>query len=166
MAQQLGQGQRIGAHGAVVARAVAHQIQRRLRLQVIGGVLHRLGIGHIQHQRLAAGVLLHKRIQQRLLACRNDHLGTLGVQLRGHGAANAAGGTHQPHTLAAPVGNGRVQRHGPAPYCLVNESSTSPSVTPNLLMVARLSITRSSTKNIQSSNCTSYSLPSTGRRKV
>ncbi len=64
---------------------------------------------------LAAGVLLHKRIQQRLLACRNDHLRTLGVQLRGHGAANAAGGTHQPHTLAAPVRDGRVQRHGAAP---------------------------------------------------
>ncbi len=59
VAQQLGQGQRVGAHGAVVARAVAHQIQRRLRLQVIGGVLHCLGIGHVQHQRLAAGVLLH-----------------------------------------------------------------------------------------------------------
>lgn len=27
-------------------------------------------------QGLATGVLLHKRIQQRLLACRNDHLGT------------------------------------------------------------------------------------------
>ena len=166
VAQQLGQGQRVGAHGGVVARAVAHQVQRPLVLQVIGCVLHCLGIGHVQHQGLATGVLLHKRIQQRLLACRNDHLGTLGVQLRGHGAANAAGGTHQPHTLAAPVGDSRVQRHGATPYCLVNESNTSPRVTPNLLMVARLSSTRSSTKNIQSSNCTSYSLPSTGRRRV
>lgn len=49
---------------------------------------------------------------------------------------------------------------------LTKLSVTSPRRMPHLVMTALFSMTRWSIRNIQSSNCTSYTLPSTGRRSV
>ena len=56
--------------------------------------------------------------------------------------------------------------HPHPPYRLTNDSVTSPSRMPNLLIRALFSITRSFIKYIQSSNCTSMTRPSTGSIKV
>ena len=113
--QQLGQVQRVGRHGAVVAGAIKNQIQRPALQQLLRSAGRGLGVGHVQRQRLAAGVLAHECVQQALLARRHAHLRPACVQQRGHGTPNAGGRAHQPYTLAAPVGDGGVQRHGLIP---------------------------------------------------
>ncbi len=52
------------------------------------------------------------------------------MQQCGHGTPNAGGRAHQPYTLAAPVGDGGSEARA---HSLLKDSSTSPSVTPNLL---------------------------------
>lgn len=79
VAQQLIQIQCIRAHGFVIARAIAHQIQRAFRQQ-LSGVYHSLAVCHIQHHGLAAGVLLGKALQRLLLAGRHNHTSATGIQ--------------------------------------------------------------------------------------
>ena len=67
----------------------------------------------------------------------------------GQRPADARRGADDPDTLLVPVDDGPV--HGAR---RVNDSVTSPSVKPNLLITERLSMTRSSTRNIQSSKST------------
>ena len=163
VAQQIGQVDGGGPHGVVVARAVTDQIQRASGHRCLGGGLDGGAVAHVQRQGDAARVLVREGLQGVHLACRDDHGGAQRVQLLGQRTADAGGGAHQPHTLAAPFAHGRVQAHG---VCFWKDSVTSPRRMPNLLMVARLSITRSSIRYIQSSNCTSYTLPSTGKFSV
>ena len=65
--------------------------------------------------------------------------------------AYAGTGTDEPDPLTAPVGQRAIQAHEP----LRNDSTISPSLNPNLRMSDLFSITLSSIKYIQSSNCTS-----------
>ena len=154
MAQGFGQVEVGGAHVAVVAGAVAHQVQRAARQHLLRGGLDLGGVGRVQRHGHAAGVLIYKRLQGLRVAGRHNDLRPPRMQQRRCGPANAAGGAHQPHASALPVMDAGIETHGVAQVRLVNDRVISPSRTPNLLIVARLSITRSSIRYIQSSKST------------
>ena len=110
VAQHVGQVQARDLAGFVVAGAVHHAVQRPLRQQLLGRVLHGGGIGRIKLQGLAARVGQHKVLQGLRLACGHHHAGALAVQGAGGGLANATGGAHDPDGFAVPVGQRRIQR--------------------------------------------------------
>ncbi|MFM7802219.1 MAG: zinc finger domain-containing protein [Limnohabitans sp.] len=98
-----------------------------------------------------------KGLQQIGLAGRHTYFCARCMQRVCAGQANTAGSTHQPDTATAPVGDGGVERGEPSHGCQarrVNDNVTSPRKMPNLDMAALLSMTLSSSKYIQSSNCT------------
>ncbi len=148
-----------GAHGLVHTGAVHHQVQWAVGQQGLGRLGHRCAVGAVQRQGLRAGVGVHKTVQRRGRAGRDDHLRAPRVQGLCGGAPNAGGGAHQPDALPLPLPNGWV--HG-----FTNVSVTSPRRKPNLLITALLIITLSFIRYIQSSSSTFQTLPSTGSAMV
>ena len=113
--QQLRQIQRVGRHGAIVTGAIAHQIQRAVCQPLLRRAGDGLRVGHIERERLAAGVLSHEVSEPGLLTCRYAYLRATRMQKCGHGAPNAAGRADQPDAPATPVGDGRIEGHGVTP---------------------------------------------------
>jgi hypothetical protein len=165
---RIGQVEVVGAHRPVGACHPEHHVDALPpiddRLQ---RVAHRAGLGdvHRQDQRRAGLGGRAGQFAKRFLAPRRQrHPGAAGEKLARNRRADAAGGSDDPDPPAAPVAHAGIQgrQHG-GPQRRVSERVTSPNRIPNLLMVARFSSTRSSTRNIQSSKSTCQTRPSTGK---
>ncbi len=141
----------------VVARAINDGVNAMLRLQLLGGLAHRSCVGDVQGQSQRTRVGVYKGLQQLGLASRHTYFRACCMQGMRAGQANAAGSAQQPDTAPAPVGDGFIERGEPShgyQARRVNDKVTSPKKMPNLDMAALLSMTLSSSKYIQSSNCT------------
>lgn len=106
-------------------------------------------IGDIGHRDVRLGVG-QSRERVAVAAAERHPRAALHQQARGC-FADAGTGANQPYALAVPVGQFRVQAHEP----FLNAITTSPSLKPNLRISDLFSITPSSIRYIQSSNCTS-----------
>ena len=95
----------------VVPGAKHHAVQRALVRESKRSSLHRRCIRHVQGERPRAGVGIDKGVERVYAPRRHDHFGTLCVQRRCAGTANAGGGAYQPNGAAAPIGHAGVQSH-------------------------------------------------------
>ena len=169
----------------VIAGAVQHRVEVGDRQNVPCRAADGVGIGHIHRKRECPWMLFGELAQRRLASSRHDHPRPGAMQRRCGRPPDAAGCADQPHRAAYPVPLARIQRREPAGarrpriQCgsgvgpgsclhnrLVKDKVTSPNLTPNLLIDALFNITRSDIRYIQSSICTSTTLPSTGSASV
>ena len=152
-----------------MARGINQHVDGALGQNVLCGGLHIGGHRHIQRLPLHARILRGPVLNALWLARRNDHHCACLSHLLCTSQTNTRGGAHQPDAAAGPVDDGRIERlhfDNTKGVRRVKDKVTSPKRMPHLLMVALLSITRSSIRYIQSSKSTCQTRPSTGKSRV